>query len=110
MGYIVEHMLRKQLTVIDKFHSHLEPMKFLKHSQLTDQVNSPRPPINVKLIAPEMIRLILTESGFVAFLSPDQFQLLEVWPGDERFELGRIQQSNRPLQISISSLFVVSKF
>jgi len=39
MGYIVEHMLRKQLTVIDKFHSHLEPMKFLKHSQLTDQIS-----------------------------------------------------------------------
>jgi len=39
MGYVVEHMLRKQLTVIDKFHSHLEPMKFLKHSQLSDQIS-----------------------------------------------------------------------
>jgi len=39
MGYVVEHLLRKQLTVIDKFHSHLEPMKFLKHSQLSDQIS-----------------------------------------------------------------------
>ena len=40
----------------------------------------------------------------------DQFQLLEIRSGDERFELGRIQQSNRSLQISIPSLSVVSQF
>uniref|UniRef100_A0A1B6EG05 Fringe-like glycosyltransferase domain-containing protein n=1 Tax=Clastoptera arizonana TaxID=38151 RepID=A0A1B6EG05_9HEMI len=39
MGYIIEHLLRKPLTVVDQFHSHLEPMKFLRqdtfHKQIT---------------------------------------------------------------------------
>ncbi|XP_046650929.1 fringe glycosyltransferase-like [Daphnia pulicaria] len=38
MGYIVEHLLSKQLTVVEEFHSHLEPMKFLKQSQIADQI------------------------------------------------------------------------
>lgn len=37
-GYIVEHLLNRQLTVVEEFHSHLEPMKFLKVSQLPEQV------------------------------------------------------------------------
>ncbi len=38
LGYIVEHLLEKRLTVIEKFHSHLEPMKFLKLDSLSEQV------------------------------------------------------------------------
>uniref|UniRef100_A0A131XRV5 Putative fringe glycosyltransferase n=1 Tax=Ixodes ricinus TaxID=34613 RepID=A0A131XRV5_IXORI len=38
MGYIVEHLLKKKLTVVENFHSHLEPMKFLKKEALSDQV------------------------------------------------------------------------
>lgn len=38
VGYIVEHLLQKKLTVIDSFHSHLEPMKFIKSTSLSDQV------------------------------------------------------------------------
>ncbi|KAJ9590165.1 hypothetical protein L9F63_016721, partial [Diploptera punctata] len=37
------HLLRKPLTVIDQFHSHLEPMKFLRqdtfHEQIKDEMN-----------------------------------------------------------------------
>lgn len=38
MGYIVEHLLKNKLTVVENFHSHLEPMKFLKREALSDQV------------------------------------------------------------------------
>lgn len=38
MGYIIEHLLRKPLTVIDQFHSHLEPMKFLRQETFQDQI------------------------------------------------------------------------
>lgn len=38
MGYIIEHLLKKNLTVVENFHSHLEPMKFLKKEALSDQV------------------------------------------------------------------------
>lgn len=38
VGYIVEYLLQKKLTVIEQFHSHLEPMKFLKLDSLSDQV------------------------------------------------------------------------
>lgn len=38
MGYIIEHLLRKPLTVIDQFHSHLEPMKFLRQDTFHDQI------------------------------------------------------------------------
>jgi hypothetical protein len=33
-------LLRKPLTVIDQFHSHLEPMKFLRQDTFHDQVSS----------------------------------------------------------------------
>ncbi|XP_011496877.1 PREDICTED: fringe glycosyltransferase isoform X1 [Ceratosolen solmsi marchali] len=39
MGYIIEHMLKKQLTVIDQFHSHLEILKFLNKDTFHDQVS-----------------------------------------------------------------------
>lgn len=39
MGYIIEHLLRKPLTVVDQFHSHLEPMKFLRRDSLHDQIS-----------------------------------------------------------------------
>ncbi|KAK7868832.1 hypothetical protein R5R35_003666 [Gryllus longicercus] len=38
MGFIIEHLLRKPLTVIDQFHSHLEPMKFLHQDTFHDQI------------------------------------------------------------------------
>lgn len=38
MGYIIEYLLKKQLTVIEQFHSHLEPMKFLNKDTFGDQV------------------------------------------------------------------------
>lgn len=34
-----EHLLKKPLTVIDQFHSHLEPMKFLRQDSFHDQVS-----------------------------------------------------------------------
>ncbi|KAF2903061.1 hypothetical protein ILUMI_03117 [Ignelater luminosus] len=39
MGYIIEHLLRKPLTVVDQFHSHLEPMKFIRRELLSDQIS-----------------------------------------------------------------------
>ncbi|GLV41719.1 fringe [Carabus blaptoides fortunei] len=39
MGYIIEHKLKKPLTVVDQFHSHLEPMKFLRRDTLYDQIS-----------------------------------------------------------------------
>nr|CAD7202339.1 unnamed protein product [Timema douglasi] len=35
---VTEHLLRKPLTVIDKFHSHLEPMKFLRQDTFHQQI------------------------------------------------------------------------
>lgn len=39
MGYIIEHLLKKQLTVVEQFHSHLEPIKFLNEDTFHDQVS-----------------------------------------------------------------------
>lgn len=39
MGYIIEHLLKKPLTVVDQFHSHLEPMKFIRRDILEDQIS-----------------------------------------------------------------------
>ncbi|XP_024945567.1 fringe glycosyltransferase isoform X2 [Cephus cinctus] len=39
MGYIIEHLLKKQLTVVEQFHSHLEPMKFLNRDTFHEQVS-----------------------------------------------------------------------
>lgn len=39
MGYIIEHLLKKKLTVVDLFHSHFEPMKFLKPESLPEQIS-----------------------------------------------------------------------
>lgn len=38
MGYIIEHLLKVPLTVIDTFHSHLEPMETLRRETFKDQV------------------------------------------------------------------------
>lgn len=38
IGYIIEHLLKVPLTVIDTFHSHLEPMEFLRPETFRDQV------------------------------------------------------------------------
>ena len=39
MGYIIEYLLKKQLTVVEQFHSHLEPMKFLNKDTFAEQVS-----------------------------------------------------------------------
>ena len=37
--YLIEHILKKKLTVVEKFHSHFEPMKFLKVETFPEQVS-----------------------------------------------------------------------
>ncbi|XP_038116517.1 fringe glycosyltransferase [Culex quinquefasciatus] len=39
MGFIVEHILNVPLTVVDAFHSHLEPMEFIRPETFHDQVS-----------------------------------------------------------------------
>ncbi|XP_074031454.1 fringe isoform X2 [Leptinotarsa decemlineata] len=39
MGYIIEHLLKQPLTVVDQFHSHLEPMKFIRRDTIEDQIS-----------------------------------------------------------------------
>lgn len=38
MGYIIEHLLKVSLTVIETFHSHLEPMEILRKETFKEQV------------------------------------------------------------------------
>lgn len=38
MGYIIENLLNHNLTVVKEFHSHLEPMKFLRAETFRDQI------------------------------------------------------------------------
>ncbi|XP_055373299.1 fringe glycosyltransferase [Condylostylus longicornis] len=39
MGFIIEHLLKVPLTVVDNFHSHLEPMEFIRPETFHDQVS-----------------------------------------------------------------------
>ena len=39
IGYIIEYILGKNLTVVPQFHSHLEPMKFLTTNIVKDHVS-----------------------------------------------------------------------
>ncbi|XP_037073880.1 fringe glycosyltransferase-like [Pollicipes pollicipes] len=39
VGYIVEHLLKVPLTVVDRFHSHLEQMKFIRSEELSEQIS-----------------------------------------------------------------------
>ena len=39
MSFFLEHLLKKPLTVVDQFHSHLEPMKFIRRDLIADQVS-----------------------------------------------------------------------
>uniref|UniRef100_A0A6P4E545 Fringe glycosyltransferase n=2 Tax=melanogaster group TaxID=32346 RepID=A0A6P4E545_DRORH len=39
MGFIIEHLLKVPLTVVDNFHSHLEPMEFIRQDTFQDQVS-----------------------------------------------------------------------
>lgn len=39
LGYIIEYLLKKPLTVVEQFHSHLEPMKHLKSDMIRDQIS-----------------------------------------------------------------------
>lgn len=43
MGYIIEHLLKKKLTVVEQFHSHLEALKFLNKDTLHEQVSRDKP-------------------------------------------------------------------
>jgi fringe protein len=38
MGFIVEYLLNTPLTVVDAFHSHLEPMEYIKKDTFPNQV------------------------------------------------------------------------
>merc|ERR1712168_883725 len=38
VGYIVEHVLKRKLTVVDRFHSHYELMRHIPPSQIETQV------------------------------------------------------------------------
>ena len=40
VGYIVEHLLGVQLTVVSKFHSHLEALKLIPKQGFKDEVSS----------------------------------------------------------------------
>ena len=40
IGYIIEYMLGKNLTVVEQFHSHLEPMKYLTPNVVKDHVSN----------------------------------------------------------------------
>ncbi|KZS09219.1 Beta-1,3-N-acetylglucosaminyltransferase radical fringe [Daphnia magna] len=66
MGYIVEHLLSKQLTVVEEFHSHLEPMKFLKQSHLAEQIT-----FSYSHYGPEMN--VLSLNGFNNQIDPYRF-------------------------------------
>ena len=37
MGYVLEHLLRVPLTTVEEFHSHLEPLRFIR--SLADQIS-----------------------------------------------------------------------
>lgn len=39
LGYIVDYLLNVPVTVIHKFHSHLEPMKSISHDKLAQQIS-----------------------------------------------------------------------
>ncbi|XP_058057527.1 fringe glycosyltransferase [Anopheles bellator] len=39
MGFLIEHILKVPLTMIDAFHSHLEPMEFIRPETFHDQVS-----------------------------------------------------------------------
>jgi fringe protein len=38
VGYVIEHLLKIQLTIVEQFHSHLEPMKLIKKDQFSEQL------------------------------------------------------------------------
>lgn len=40
VGYIIEHLLGVKLRIVPQFHSHLEPLKFIKKENLANQVSS----------------------------------------------------------------------
>ena len=39
MGYIADHLLQTPLTVVEEFHSHLEPQRFITEHKLSDQIS-----------------------------------------------------------------------
>lgn len=39
MGYIIEHLLKTRLTVINEFHSHLEQMRFVRPEEIDQQIS-----------------------------------------------------------------------
>lgn len=67
IGYIIEHMLASNLTVIEQFHSHLEPMKFINANSLADQVT-----FSYSNYGNEM-NVVNLEGGIDARLDPTRF-------------------------------------
>lgn len=78
MGYIIEHLLKKPLTVVEQFHSHLEPMKFLRKETFHDQVN-------IFIIIYSKIlrdhRQFLKSHNFISFYFSDIVQLFKKLQG-----------------------------
>ncbi|XP_076324704.1 fringe glycosyltransferase-like [Tachypleus tridentatus] len=66
VGYIIEHVLRKKLTVVEHFHSHLETMKFIKSSSFSDQIT-----FSYSKFGSEMN--VLTIEGFDLKIDPTRF-------------------------------------
>ena len=33
MGYVIDHLVKVRMTVVDEFHSHLEPLRFVRDLQ-----------------------------------------------------------------------------
>ncbi|CAG0883739.1 unnamed protein product [Darwinula stevensoni] len=66
MGYIIEHLLGKNLTVIEGFHSHLEPMQFLNPDSFHEQITFG---YNVNGTARNVLRI----DGFSTLEDPTRF-------------------------------------
>lgn len=64
MGYIIEYLLKKQLTVVEQFHSHLEPMKFLNkdtfHEQVISNAKKKKNNYTFKCVRQDKIRFLYT--------------------------------------------------
>ncbi|XP_023216864.1 fringe glycosyltransferase-like isoform X1 [Centruroides sculpturatus] len=72
LGYVIEHLLKKRLTVVEQFHSHLEPMKFIKPEEYKDQIT-----FSYSRLGQEMN--VLPISGFDNRVDPTRFLSLHCY-------------------------------
>lgn len=72
-GYVIEHVLKKELTVIDQFHSHLEPMKFLHQNSFYDQIT-----FSYSRYSPDEMNVVKID-GFDNRLDPTRFLSLHCY-------------------------------